>query len=169
MSHEMKSAWETSINHPEDRIDLVTWLSTLSDRDYQACSRAHRAAGTFREGETLGMVNVESVGGNLLVQHYRMTKALPNHVVMHSTNTRVYIFHMVPATIEVIWILEIKPESANNTTFRCTVETRMSLILYMLSSLALLPFFLRSHTREETVGFAADIARKVNQGLLGRQ
>ena len=97
----MKTSSQTLINHPAERINLGRWISTLSDRDYQACSRAHRAAGTFREGGTLGMVNVESVGGNLLVQHYLATKLAADHVVMHSKNSRVYVSHLLPATIEV--------------------------------------------------------------------
>jgi hypothetical protein len=59
---QMKSSFRTVIDHPADRIDLAQWLSRMTDREYQACSRAHRAAGTFREGGTFGMVNVESIG-----------------------------------------------------------------------------------------------------------
>ena len=55
----MKTSSETVINHPAERVNLARWISTLSDRDYQACSRAHRAAGTFREGGTLGMVRTK--------------------------------------------------------------------------------------------------------------
>ena len=162
----MKTSSQIAINHPAERVNLARWISTLSDHDYQACSRAHRAAGTFREGGTLGMVNVESVGGNLLVQHYRAEKLAANHVVMHSKNTRVYVSHLVPATIEVIWTLEAKPGHGQSTVFSCSVETRMSRLLSVLSTVALLPFFLRRHTQEETLGFAADISRKVSKGLL---
>jgi hypothetical protein len=42
----------------------------------------------------------------------------------------------------------------------------MSPLLSFLSTLSLLPFFLRRHTQEETLGFAADISRKVSKGLL---
>jgi hypothetical protein len=59
----MKFSSQTVIDHPADRIDLAQWLSTMSDRDYQVCSRGHRAAGTFPEGGTFGMVNVEALGG----------------------------------------------------------------------------------------------------------
>jgi hypothetical protein len=49
----MKSSSRTVIGHPADCIDLAQWLSTMTDREHQACSRSHRAAGTFREGEEL--------------------------------------------------------------------------------------------------------------------
>jgi hypothetical protein len=162
----MKTSSQTLINHPAERINLGRWISTLSDRDYQACSRAHRAAGTFREDGTLGMVNVESVGGNLLVQHYLAAKLAADHVIMHSKNSRVYVSHLLPATIEVIWTLEAKPRDGQSTLFSCSVETRIPPLLSVLSTVALLPFVLRRHTQEETLSFAADISRKVSKGLL---
>ena len=64
-----KASSETVIAHPAERIDLMEWLTNLSDREYQECSPGHRAAGVFRENGRLGSINVESVGGHLLVQH----------------------------------------------------------------------------------------------------
>jgi hypothetical protein len=162
----MKTSSQTVINHPVERVNLARWISTMTDGDYQACSRAHRAAGTFREDGTLGMVNVESVGGNLLVQHYRATKLTAAHVIMHSKNSRAYISHLFPATVEVIWTLEAEPKDAQTSLFRCSVETRIPPLLRILATMTLLPIFLRQHTAEETLGFAADISRKVSKGLL---
>ena len=156
----MKGSSRTVIDQPVDRIDLAQWLYTMTDREYQACSRAHRAAGTFREGGTFGMVNVESIGGHLLVQHYFANKAAANHVLMHSTNSRVYIMHVLPATIEVIWTLGVEPRDSQSAEFTCTVEARMPAPLRFLATLGLLPLFLRWHVEEETIKFAADIARK---------
>jgi hypothetical protein len=158
----MKSSSQTVIDHPVERVDLAHWISTLSDRDYQACSRAHLAAGVFREDGQLGMVNVESVGGNLLVQHYLASELTPGRVVMRSKKSRAYVSHLVPATIEVDWIMETRRKDDRSTLFVCTVETRMTSLLRILSTLSLLPLFLRRHTREETIGFAADISRKVS-------
>lgn len=159
----MKSTFQGEINHPANRIDLMAWLSTLSDRDYQACSRSHRAAGTFRESGTLGMVNVESIGGHLLVQHYLAAKSTPSHVVMHSKCSRVYIMHLVPATIEVIWTLQVEPKNDRSSVLHCTVEARMSALLAFVATLAILPLFLRRHVQEEAPLFARDIARKVGK------
>lgn len=97
----MRATSQTELARPAEQIDLVEWLSGLSDRDYQACSRGHVGAGTFREDGVLGSINVENVGGHLLVQHYVATEAAPSRVVMHSKATRVYVCHLVPATIEV--------------------------------------------------------------------
>lgn len=162
----MKTSSQTVINHPVERINLARWISTMSDGDYQACSRAHRAAGTFREGGMLGMVNVESVGGNLLVQHYLATKLAADHVIMHSKKSRAYVMHLLPATVEVIWTMQVRPRDGQSTLFGCSVETVIPPLLRVLSTAALLPLFVRWHTQEETVGFAADISRKVDTGLL---
>jgi hypothetical protein len=134
----MKSSSRAVIDHPADRVDLAQWLSTMTDREYQACSRAHRAAGTFREGETFGMVNVESIGGHLLVQHYLAKKAAANHVLMHLTNTLVYIMHVLPATIEVVWTLGVEPRDSQSAEFTCTVEARMPTPLDFVARLGLL-------------------------------
>ena len=154
----MQHSSRTEIDHPADRIDLAQWLSTMTDREYQSCSRSHRAAGTFREGNTFGMVNVEAIGGHLLIQHYLAKEATANRVL--STNTRVYILHVVPATIEVIWTLETIPRDSQSCQFSCAVEARMPAPLALVASLGLLPLFLRWHVEEETLKFAADIARK---------
>ena len=162
----MKASSQIAIDHPAERVNLPRWIATLSDREYQACSRGHRAAGTFNEGGTLGSVNVESVGGHLLVQHYLAATSSPNHLVMHSRNTRVYLMHLVPATIEVIWTLDVEHRDSQSAVFRCTVETRIPMLLTALATLAFLPIFLRRHVQGETPLFANDIARKIAGGAL---
>lgn len=158
----MKSTSHAEINQPDSRIDLTEWLATLSDRDYQACSRSHRAAGTFFEAGMLGMVNVESVGGHLLVQHYLAVKSAPNHVVMHSKKSRVYVMHLFPATVEVIWTLQLEPKDSQSCVLSCTVEARMPTFLNLVATLGLLPLFLRWHVEEEAPLFARDMARKAS-------
>jgi hypothetical protein len=159
----MKSSCETSIDHPAASIDLVEWFENFSDREYQACSTGHRAAGAFRENGTFGTVNVENVGGHLLIQHYLAEKFTPNHVVMYSRNSRAYLMHLVPVTIEVIWTLEVEHKDSKSALFRCTVEARMPAVLTVLATLAALPFFLRRHVEEEAPLFARDIARKISR------
>jgi hypothetical protein len=58
--------------------------------------------------------------------------------------------------------LETAPKDSRSAEFSCTVEARMPAPLRFVASLALLPLFLRRHVEEETVKFAADIARKLS-------
>jgi hypothetical protein len=162
----MKSSSQTVINLPVDRIDLPAWLAKLSDRDYQACSPAHRAAGIFYENGVFGSINVENVGGHLLVHHYLAEDASAQRITMRSRNTRAYVLHIAPATIEVIWKLEVEPRDSGSSLFRCTVEANMPALLAFVATLALLPLFLRRHVQGETPQFAADLARKVAEGRL---
>ena len=164
----LTTSCEAVIGYPVDHIDLAGWLAHLSDRDYQACSPGHRAGGTFREGGTFGSINVESVGGHLLIQHYLAAKSAPRHLVMYSRNTRVYVLHLVPATIEVIWTLEVEPRTVASAVFRCSVEARIPPPLSIFAALALLPMFLRRHVQAETPLFARDIARKLGRGAVAK-
>ena len=62
---------ETPINAPKEAFNLHEWVFTLSDKDYQTTARGHIGAGSSIHSDgTQTSVNVESVGGNLLVQHY---------------------------------------------------------------------------------------------------
>ncbi|MBY0561015.1 hypothetical protein [Hyphomicrobium sp.] len=149
-----------------DRIDLTAWLQIFSDRDYQACSPAHRAAGYFRENGVFGTVNVENVGGHLLVHHYLADEFEPHRVVLRSRDTRVYVMHLLPAKIEVIWIMEVEPRESRSAAFRCTVVVRAPPLLNLVAKLGLLPVFLRWHVRRETPLFAADVVRKIGEGRL---
>jgi hypothetical protein len=162
----MRTSSQSPLDLPASRIDLTAWLAIFSDRDYQACSPAHRAAGCFRENGTFGTINVESVGGHLLVHHYLAETFKPGRVVLRSMDTRVYVMHLLPARIEVDWIMEIEPGDNGSSTFRCTVEVRMPALLAFVASVGLLPIFLRAHVIGETPLFAEDIVRKIRDGRL---
>jgi len=73
ISHTAKVATK----EPSEEIDLGTWIFGLSDRDYRACAKGHHGAGTYTDENGRGMVNVESVGGHLIVQHYRRSTHTP--------------------------------------------------------------------------------------------
>ena len=65
-----KSVAEATIHAPLASIDLTEWVFTLTDSEYQACSKNHIAAAATLTPEGKRMsINVERVG-NLMVQHY---------------------------------------------------------------------------------------------------
>lgn len=153
-------AARVALNEHSDQIDLEAWLFGLSDSDYQACARGHQGAGVFTDEQGRGMVNVESIGGNLIVQHYRLVRGDRSFVEMYSPSSRVYLFHLVPVAARVRWTLEVKPKTATTSDFACTVQVDLPPVLALLGRLSLLGYFLRRHVDEEARGFAADIARK---------
>ena len=159
ISHTTHSA----LTQPSNEIDLETWLFGLSDGDYQACARGHRGAGVFADEQGRGMINVESIGGNLIVQHYRPASTDRGRVEMYSPASRVYLFHLIPVAAGVRWTLEVTPQAANASDLSCTVEVELPPVLGLLARLSFLDHFLGGHVAEEAHGFAADIARKHDQ------
>lgn len=157
----MKHTGHTTLDAPSDQVDLVNWLFTLSDADYQATARGHRAAGTFVQDGVRGMVNVEAMGGHLIIQHYQEVSATPARVEMVSERSRVYLFHVVPATLQVRWTMSVTPRTADTSDFRCSVELTLTPLLRALGRLSALGAAIRAHTLEETQGFADDIIRKL--------
>ena len=149
-----------TVNDPSDEIDLEDWLFGLSDADYQACARGHRGAGVFTDEHGRGMVNVESIGGNLIVQHYRCVRADGASVEMYSPASRVYLFHLVPVAAAVRWTLEVTPKAVAVSDLACTVQVDLPPVLAVLARLTLLGPFLGRHVEEEVRGFAADLGRK---------
>jgi hypothetical protein len=157
----MKFTQHTVINAPVEQVDLEDWLFTMSDSDYQGAAKAHRAAGTFTTDGVRGMVNVESMGGTLIIQHYKAIHAEPTRVQMLSERSPAYIFHLFPTPVWVRWTMTAEARTADTTTFTCIVEAKMPPALRLPAKLTGLEYFVRKHLDEETLGFAADITRKL--------
>jgi hypothetical protein len=149
-----------TLSEPSEEIDLEAWLFGLTDSDYQACAKGHQGAGVFRDEQGPGMINVESIGGNLIVQHYRCVGADRSSVEMYSAASRVYLFHLVPVAARVRWTLDVNAKVAGGSELACTVQVNLPSVLRVLARLTLLGHFLGRHVEEEALGFAADIARK---------
>jgi hypothetical protein len=148
------------LSEPSEEIDLEAWLFGLTDSDYQAFARGHQGAGIFRDEQGPGMINVESIGGNLIVQHYRCVGADRSSVEMYSAASRVYLFHLVPVAARVRWTLDVTAKAAGGSELACTVQVDLRPVLRVLARLTLFGHFLGRHVEEEALGFAADIARK---------
>ena len=120
------------------------------------------------------MVNVESIGGSLLIQHYATRLAEKDHVTMVSEASRAYLMHVVPVRVAVVWDMQVFPEGPEASRFRCTINVAMPTAVRVLGLFNGTGFFVRRHLIEETKGFARDIARKCgfrrsNEGATSRQ
>ncbi|GAA2795249.1 hypothetical protein [Crossiella cryophila] len=153
---------------PAAEVDLAEWLATLTDEDYQASAKGHRAAGVHWHGDQLGMVNVESVGGTLLVQHYHAVEAGPSRVEMLSPASTGYLMNLVPVGVHVRWVLALTPATATSCTLSCRVEVGLPSPVRHLTGLLGTARAIRRHTEEETVGFAADILAKAGARAVAR-
>jgi hypothetical protein len=67
----VKSSFSAIINAPIEKVDIPSWRFTLPESEYQSASPAHNAAGatTAPDGRRMS-VNVEILGGSLMVRHY---------------------------------------------------------------------------------------------------
>jgi hypothetical protein len=111
------------INAPIEKIDIPVWCFSLPDEDYQGCSPAHFAAGstTSRDGRRMS-INVEVIGGALMVQHYVEVAAERHHLVLDSVSD---LFTTAGRTnIQVIWELSVKRIDAGKCEFTCNVHPR---------------------------------------------
>src|ERR1700761_2527026 len=79
------SSVSATINAPIEKVDIADWLLNLPDREYQRCSSAHIAVGTSRTDDGQPMsINVETIGGALMVQHYVAEVHRPDYCKMVS-------------------------------------------------------------------------------------
>jgi hypothetical protein len=68
----VESEKSATIHAPIERVDIADWLLHLPDAEYQRCAPPdHIAAGTTTTDDGRPMsINVEVIGGSLMVQHY---------------------------------------------------------------------------------------------------
>src|SRR5262249_7572290 len=118
----VESEKTATIHAPVDRVDIADWLLHLPDAEYQRCAPPdHIAAGTTTTDDGRPMsINVEVIGGTLMVQHYVADVHEPHHCRMVSLSDV-----QTPAgwtKIQVIWDLSVTAltQPAANTPTRCS-------------------------------------------------
>src|SRR5262249_45124100 len=82
----VESEKTATIHTPVERVDIADWLLHLPDAEYQRCAPPdHIAAGTTTTDDGRPMsINVEVIGGTLMVQHYVADVHEPHHCRMVS-------------------------------------------------------------------------------------
>ena len=119
-----KSVSEATIHAPAAAINLTDWVFTLTDTEYQACSKNHIAAATSKTAEGKRMsLNVEQVG-NLMVQHYVEDISERAHCRLVSTSDSIGPEITSHTKVAVIWEFTTEPIDANTTKFTNSVEVR---------------------------------------------
>ena len=152
---------EAPINAAKEVFNLHDWVFTLSDKDYQTTARGHIAAGSSIHNDgTQTSVNVESVGGNLLVQHYIAEVKEPDYVKMVSFSD-LWLMKLVHVVVKVTWEMRLISVSDNECKFQNTVLVEHpNFIMKIMSALALGGFFVRKHNEEETPLFAENLYKR---------
>ena len=162
-----ESSFSAPVHAPIEQVDIPSWCFGLPEADYQACSPAHvtAAATTAPNGKRMS-INVEIIGGTLIVQHYVEDLAEPDHLRLVSNSD---IFTPSGRTkIDVVWDLRVT--KVNETSCELTNTVHSSAPREMLDFLAKqgIPLDVfragrkpmsTAHNREETPNFAKSLER----------
>jgi len=163
----VESSCSATINAPIEKVDLPSWCFTLPESEYQACSPAHFSAGatTAPDGRRMS-INVEVIGGSLMVQHFVEDFGEPNHLRLVSNSD---VFTPTGRTkIGVIWELSVKKIDNRTCEFTNTVHSSATPELLDLLGKQGIPFDVfraaripmsEAHNRQETPLFAKSIER----------
>ncbi len=169
----MKFSHSVDIDVSADEIDLPDWIFGMSDTEYQRCAKGHRAMGIEGGGDRSGMVNVESIGGSLLIQHYETQLLRKDHVSFVSGRSRAYLMHLFPIPVRVGWDMQVSEVAGGKSNFRCAIEVVLPLPVRLAGPLIGTNHFIRQHLAEETRGFAEHLTSRfapvAHAGKLGRQ
>jgi hypothetical protein len=110
------------IHAPVETVDIPDRCFSLPDSEYQACSPAHCAAGgTTTIDRRRASINVEIIGGSLIVQHYVEDIGEPDHLrlVSHSD-----LFTPTGRTkIDVVWDLSVRQIDEGTCEFTNSVHS----------------------------------------------
>ncbi|MFD8812148.1 hypothetical protein ACFV23_11835 [Streptomyces sp. NPDC059627] len=171
-----ESVSEATIQAPLTAIDLAEWVFTLTDSEYQACSKNHIAGATTVTPEGRRMsVNVEHVG-NLMVQHYVEDVAERHHCRLESLSDSIGPEIGARVKLVVIWEFTAEVFDAGTTRFVNRVEVRTAPGYLEALEERGVPFAVASeaaqkalsaHNAEETPLFARDIERKARANRWG--
>jgi hypothetical protein len=126
------SSFSALINAPIVKINIPEWAFNLPEKEYQGCSPAHVSAATTigNDGRRMS-INVEVIGGSLMVQHYQEEVSEPHHLVLTSfsdvfTPTGRVVLH-VSWELYVKAISDTQCELTNHVTSHATEDMMQSL------------------------------------------
>ncbi len=163
----VKSSFLATINAPIEKVDIPSWCFTLPESEYQSCSPAHCSAGatTTPDGRRMS-INVEIIGGSLMVQHYMEEIGEPDHLRLVSNSD--LFTHTGRTKIGVTWDLSVKKiddEKCEYTNTVCSSATPELLdflgkqgVPWEVFKTARKPIS-EAHNRQETPLFAKSIER----------
>lgn len=163
----VQSSFSATINAPIEKIDIPSWCFTLPESEYQSCSPAHCAAGATVTPDGRRMsIEVEILGGSLMVQHYIEEIGEPNHLRLVSNSDLFTPTGRIK--MGVIWDLSVKKIDDKTCEFTNTVHTSATPELLDFLGKQGIPWEVfqtarkpisEAHNRQETPLFAKSIER----------
>jgi hypothetical protein len=169
----VQSEQTATIHAPIEKVGIAEWLFNLPDAEYQRCAPPdHIAAGSTTTDDGLPMsINVEEIGGSLMVQHYVAEVHQPHHCRMVSLSDV-----QTPlgwTKIQVIWDLSVTALDSGSCEYSNLVLSNPTQAFLRFLKSAGQSFAdaaadrqeaTTDHNRRETVMYAASIERKALTG-----
>jgi hypothetical protein len=159
------------INAPTSDIDVSEWLFNVDELEYINCtphSRAHLSAGSTHSPDGKRMsINVEDIGGALVIQHYH--EAISEKLHCRVVSTSDLLIGREYSTADVVWELIATPvngvhhEFVNNVLVHATEKFEQYMEAHKVPYEEVRRSFqtaLDAHNAEETPFFAVAIERK---------
>ncbi len=166
-----QSVAKSKITALTEAIDITDWLYNLDELEYNNCtpvSKSHISAGFTHTPDGKRMsINVEYVGGALLVEHYVEDVSEKLHCRVQSTST--IFINNVFTTAHVVWELRADPKEGNQHDFSNYVSIYTTEEFERLLAAQKIPYeearknfqaAVEAHNAEETPEIAASIERK---------
>ncbi|PLV45524.1 hypothetical protein X011_23220 [Mycobacterium tuberculosis variant microti OV254] len=162
------STQAATIHAPIGSVNIADWVLNLPDAEYQRCAPPdHLAAGstTTDDGRPMS-INVEEIGGALVVQHYVAELHEPHHC--HLVSMSDLRTPLGWSKIQVIWDLSVSAEDGGTCRFtNLVISYPTHGFLDMLEAAgqtfehaaAALQEAVADHNRRETLLFADSIER----------
>jgi len=167
-----ESSFTSTINASIEMIDLPAWIFGLADDEYQRCSPTHVAAGTSHSPDGRRMsINVEVLGGSVLVSHYIEEISDKHHVRVASVSDS-----FTPTgrtTLQVTWDMSVKAIDSNKCQFTKYVHSKPTEEFLGFLAKQVIPFeqfrqarqpVSEAHNRQEKPLFAASIGPAALKG-----
>jgi hypothetical protein len=163
----VESSFSAVIDAPIEAIDIPGWCFSLPEDEYQWCSPAHYSAAvtTAPDGRRVS-INVEVIGGTLMVQHYLEEVSEPAHLRLVSESD---VFTPSGRTkLGVTWDLRVARVDSSSCEFTNTVRSTATPELIELLTTQGIPVDVFAsarkpnsvaHNRQETPMFAKSIER----------
>jgi hypothetical protein len=170
-----ESSCRAIINAPIEFVDIPTWLFHLPDAEYQRCSPAHIAAAstTTDDGRRMS-INVETIGGGLMVQHYVEDLGEKHHCRVLSKSD--VLTDRGWTTTNVVWELSVKPIDKGSCELTNHVKGSATPEFLQFLAKSGVPFDVAkqardiasaAHNLQETPFFAKSIENKALEAMAG--
>ena len=170
------SVQTATIHLPVELIDIAEWLLNMPDAEYQRCAVPdHIAAGSSKTDDgRLMSINVEMIGGSLMVQHYVFEVRQPNHCNLVSLSDV-----QTPtgwSKARVVWDLSVSAIDGGSCRYtnRITSYATRAFLRTLEDSghsferaAAVRQAATDDHNRRETPMYAASLARRFRSDLHG--